>query len=194
MQLRDSLAAIVRYVMRDTLYLGAYPARVARQWPDGSLDVEVLDARLSGRGLQRVPVRQGLADTTATVQPGTACLVEFDDGDPRKPAVTAWGYSQNSAVVRLAAGQDPRPLARDGDLVAVSVDNSTTITCIVAKPSPTVIAAIAGGALTMPPWDPAVNPVPTIVTIGPDAAGNGINMTGKAVQAVIRATQRKVTA
>jgi hypothetical protein len=188
----DSLVKIIRWVLLDTPYLGAYPATVAAQWPDGTLDLTVDDPRLRARGLQRVTVRYGLPETSAAVEIGTACLLEFDGGDPTAPRVTAWGYRENSAVLRI--GSDSRPVAREADLVAVSLGPGTMITCIAISPSANVLAAIAStGAATPPPWDPATNPIPTLINIqiATDAAGQpyGADVFGR-----IRATQTKVTA
>jgi hypothetical protein len=171
----EHLGKIIRWIMRDVPFLGAYPARVAAQWPDGTFDLTVDDPRLRARGLQRVTARYGLPETGASIEIGTPCLLEFDGGDPTAPRVTAWGYQENSAVLRI--GSDPRPVARHGDLVGFSLGS---IKFIAGSK-----AVTDGETATVPPWTKELPTLPVVVTV------KGITSSGFGR---IVASQTKVTA
>jgi hypothetical protein len=97
-RLRGALERVVRWVMRDTLYLGLYVCTVAAQNADGTLDVLPDDLRLRSSGLQSVPIRHGLPGVTVEVPAGERILLGFNDGDPRQPYCSLWHSGQVTKV------------------------------------------------------------------------------------------------
>lgn len=149
---RDSIARLVRHVMRDVVFLRRYPSTVTTQHDDGTVDVEPDDAVVRGQGLQRVPIRTGVAGASARVDAGARCVLAFDDGDPAKPCIVEWQYAKGDAVVSLDGGGSS--VARRGDLIDVLVQ------------SPTPIAGIATGTVTIPGAPPTIVPVPPTPFVG----------------------------
>ncbi len=96
--LRGAMERLVRWVMRDSIYLGQYTAKVERQASDGSLDLTPDDVRLRATGLQSVPIRHGLPGCEVDVPVGELVLLAFDAGDPRKPYAALWHEGQITAV------------------------------------------------------------------------------------------------
>jgi hypothetical protein len=97
-QVRGAFERAVRWVMRDTLYLGQYTARVITQRSDGTLDLIPDDNRLASRGLQGVPIRHGLPGVTVEVPSEARVLLGFDSGDPNKPYAALWHEGQVTSV------------------------------------------------------------------------------------------------
>lgn len=97
-RLRSALERVVRWVMRDTLYLGQYVCTVAAQNADGTLDVLPDDLRLRASGLQSVPIRHGLPGVEIEVPAGERVLLGFGDGDPRQPYCALWHEGQVTKV------------------------------------------------------------------------------------------------
>jgi hypothetical protein len=93
-RLRGALERLVRWVTRDSLFLGQYTARVVAQAADGSLDLLPDDFRLKASGLQSVPIRHGLPGVKVKVPPGESVLLAFDAGDPRQPYAALWHEGQ----------------------------------------------------------------------------------------------------
>lgn len=128
--MRESLERFIRWVMRDTLYLGKYGSTVQRQHEDDSLDLLPDDDRVRGTGLSRVPIRHGLPGVRVRVTPGARVLLGFEAGDPRRPFVADWGPSSIEAIL---FDDGNAPIARVGDAVqcfwppAVSVTGSVVI-------------------------------------------------------------------
>lgn len=96
--LRGSLERLVRWVMRDTIYLTTYSAKVIRQAADGTLDLLPDDIRLQSSGLQGVPIRHGLPGVTVEVPAGERVLLGFDSGDPARPYAMLWHEGQVTKV------------------------------------------------------------------------------------------------
>lgn len=97
-RLRHALERVIRWVMRDTLFLGLYTAEVVRQAGDGTLDLMPDDDRLRSQGLQSVPIRHGLPGVTVEVPAGERVLLGFDSGDPSKPYAALWHEGQVTRV------------------------------------------------------------------------------------------------
>jgi len=96
--LRGSLERLIRWVMRDTIYLTLYSAKVIRQAADGTLDLLPDDLRLQSSGLQGVPIRHGLPGVTVEVPAGETVLLGFDSGDPARPYAALWHAGQVTKV------------------------------------------------------------------------------------------------
>lgn len=107
--LRGSLERLVRWIMRDTLYLCMYSATVVRQAADGTLDLLPDDLRLQSAGLQGVPIRHGLPGVTVEVPAGARVLLGFDSGDPARPYAALWHAGQVTSV--QIGGSEPVALA-----------------------------------------------------------------------------------
>lgn len=93
-RIRGALERLIRWVTRDSLFLGTYTAQVVSQAGDGTLDLLPEDARLSAQGLQSVPIRHGLPGVKVKVPPGERVLLAFDGGDARKPYAALWHEGQ----------------------------------------------------------------------------------------------------
>lgn len=84
--LRNSLERLIRWMTRDSLYLGTYTCEVSRQAADGTLDLMPFDSRLRATGLQAVPIRHGLPGVKEIQVPaGQLVQLAFDEGKPSKP-------------------------------------------------------------------------------------------------------------
>jgi hypothetical protein len=149
MTFRDAVAAVVDTLVGPRLDMrAAYRCRVVTQHSDGTLDVAPESTRIPG--MTRVPVVYGDAATRAKVKSGVTCYVEFADGDESKPIVRGFEPGAVTEItidaerVRLADGG--RPLARVGDLVAVTL--------------PTNANSSANA------WTPVPNPLPTARAYG----------------------------
>ena len=87
---RESLHRIIRYITRDSIFLGQYSCLVVSQGADGSLDLQPDDIRIRAQGLQKIPIRHGLPGCKVEVIPGGRVLLAFDGGDPSKPYAALW--------------------------------------------------------------------------------------------------------
>lgn len=97
-RIRHALERLIRWVTRDTLFLGLYSAQVVRQAADGTLDLMPADDRLRSQGLQAIPIRHGLPGVTVEVPPGETVLLGFDSGDPSKPYAALWHEGQATKI------------------------------------------------------------------------------------------------
>lgn len=97
-RIRDGLERIIRWVMRDTLFLGQYTAKVEAQNADGTLDLLPDDLRLRAQGLQSVPIRHGLPGVSVDVPNEERVLLAFDGGNPTQPYAALWHEGQVTAV------------------------------------------------------------------------------------------------
>lgn len=117
---RDALEAFIRWVMRDTTYLGTYICTVMGQVGQ-SLELKPDSDKLAGlSGLSQVPIRHGVPGMSAQVPPGTRVLLAFEDGDPQKPYAALWDGV--AIEVSFAGGQ--QPVARLGDMITLTVATS----------------------------------------------------------------------
>lgn len=162
------LAALVRYVLRGTVYRGAHPATLTAENPDGTVDVRLTSDALAGRGLTGVRVRTVPGAEAANRQLGMMCLVTFEGGDPRRPSVVAWeGGTANTTT--LADGDSAKGIARDGDLVELTIGPTTSQTLVVLAGTglptgtPISVGATAGMPLLPAPGAPALVAKGTIV-------------------------------
>src|SRR5690606_15789866 len=135
---------LIRWVTRDSLFLGQYTAVVQRQAADGTLDLLPDDPRLRGTGLQAVPIRHGLPGVEVEVPSGVRVLLGFDAGDSRRPYAALW-HSEQVTAVRIG-GSDAVALAPlvsarlDAIQAAFDTHIHTTTATIGAGATPGVIA------------------------------------------------------
>jgi hypothetical protein len=116
MTVPESLAKIIRWVMRDVTYHKHYAATVQGQVGD-DLDVVPDDPAMRGAGLSRVPIMYGLPGVSAQVLPGTRVTLYFEDGDPGKPRVHSW----QGGHVSLSFADGVLPVARATDQIVGQV-------------------------------------------------------------------------
>jgi hypothetical protein len=84
------LERYIRAIMRDSIYLGTYPAIVAGQASDGALDLVPEDSRIKGTGLNKVKLKHGFPGCEVKVPNGQRVRLAFDNGDPEKPYASLW--------------------------------------------------------------------------------------------------------
>ena len=111
-RIMGALESFVRGLFPNIDYLALYPARVAAQNGDGTLELVPDDPRLPG--LSSVPVRYGTPDTTAVVASGARVLLGFAGGDPSKPIATVWESASITSITIGASGPtQPAALGQD---------------------------------------------------------------------------------
>ncbi len=154
---RSAIAAIVRYVMRDTTFHRLYRAIVERTNADHTVDVLPEDETIRGIGLQHVPVRVGIAASVVSAEPGLLCLLGFEGGDPQRPYIAAWEYRQRSAIVKLDGGD--AAVARKGDAIRV-----LTVPAM-------AVSGVCGGTVDTPNASPPPPTVPVPVVPGTPFVG-----------------------
>ena len=132
MDAREALEQFIRYVTRDTIYLGTYAAEVQGQHDDDSLELLPDDQRVRGTGLSRVPIRHGLPGVRVRVIVGARVLLAFEAGDPRRPYAALW---EPSAIQEILFDGGKAPVARVGDPVAIYWPASLMVTGAIAAPA-----------------------------------------------------------
>lgn len=112
----STLARIIRFVMRDTLYHAQYISTVQSQDSDGNLDLLPDDERVRGTGLSRVPIRYGIPGVKARVVAGARVTLAFEAGDPSRPFAALW---DPGAIEEISFNDGRAPVARLGDYVTI---------------------------------------------------------------------------
>lgn len=142
-----SLDRLIRFIKRDTLFLGQHTAEVIAQAADGTLDLMPDSDALRAQGLQAVPIRHGLPGVEVEVPAGERVLLSFDGGDPTKPYASLWHEGQVTAV--YIGGKEALALAKETkahlDALQAAHDSHTHITTatVGAAPAPGVISPTA---------------------------------------------------
>ena len=114
---RESLAKFIRWVMRDTRYLGTYVCTVQGQ-TGNLLDLLPDDPAIAGKGLSGVPIKHGLPGCEVRVRTGARVLLAFENnGDPTKPYAALW--SEGDVVSVEFTGGLSAPVARASDTVYI---------------------------------------------------------------------------
>lgn len=141
-RLKNSLAAFVRWVMRDVTYHKLYPATVQGQDADGLLDLYPEATEIRGSGLSKVPIRHGLPGVTVRVPNGASVLLGFENGDPRRPYAALWLPGSTTEVV---FDNGTQAVARENDTVRVTVPANTFLVSAqagVPNPSPIELTGV----------------------------------------------------
>ena len=135
--MRDTLAAFIRWVMRDTAYHRIFTAVVVA--PSGGDTVDLLpdDPSIRGNGLQGVPVSYGLPGAKATFSPGVRMLLFFENGDKTKPRAICFEGSH----LTMAFGGGVQAIARVGDSISF---NGTIVGTAAAAPPVAVTGTCSG--------------------------------------------------
>jgi hypothetical protein len=155
-RLRSSLERLIRWVTRDSLYLGQYTAAVVAQSADGTLDLLPDDFRLRAQGLQAVPIRHGLPGVKVQVAPGERVLLGFENGDPRLPYAALWHEGQVLSVE--IGGTLPVAMAA---LVDAALAAHVTIFNAHTHSVTTVGSAVTQTGISLPPVVPQTPDAPT---------------------------------
>jgi hypothetical protein len=135
MSARESLATFIRWVMRDTRYLGTYACTVQGQ-VGNLLDLLPDDEELAGRGLSGVPIRHGLPGCTVSVRTGARVLLAFEGGKPTEPYAALW--DSGSVISVEFEGGLSAPVARAGDTVYIVLP----FTPVSASPTPFPVTGV----------------------------------------------------
>jgi len=126
--LYDQIAAIVdRVVGRRIDYCHPWPGTIVSQSGD-TVDFSPDDHRLPD--LVGVPIRTGVAGVRVTVANGARARAHFDDGSPAKPFVALWDLGSVVSIDMAATGG--QPVARQGDLVIVTIPPSEIVKMVAA--------------------------------------------------------------
>ena len=149
-RVKEALEAFIRRVTSRLDYCALYPARVAKQNSDGSLELVPDDERLPG--LSRVPIRYGLPGARATLEADSRVAIGFENSDPSRPVVVFW---EQGAVSRLeltaseiVLNGGSAKVARVGDDVAVDLSGTTLTGTIGGSPATfTVTGGSAAGEI-----------------------------------------------
>ncbi|WP_437671538.1 hypothetical protein [Sorangium sp. So ce131] len=138
----DRLLRVLRAIVRETLprydFLGKYRYRVLAMAGD-RVDLQAVRKSAGLPDILPVPIAAGMAGLSAELTPGAIVLVEFIEGDPQLPIVTAFSRDGGSTflpvslvldateAVRIGAGAGAVDLGaataivvRDGDLVNIA--------------------------------------------------------------------------
>jgi hypothetical protein len=119
---KAGLAAFIRSVVGNLIIganvdrLALYPAKVATQNADGTLELQPDDSRLPP--YSNVPIRYGVPGVTATVPNGARALLTWAGGDPQKPIVVGW---EPGTVLTIVLAGGSAGVGRVGDAVKVTI-------------------------------------------------------------------------
>lgn len=143
--MRESLAAFIRWVMRDTAYHKVFTAVVMAPSSGDTVDLLPDDPTIAGNGLQGVPVSYGVPGAKAMLTPGMRMLLFFEGGDPSKPHAICF----DGSPLEVSFGGGKSPIARVGDNIVIS-----NVSTIIAPPGPsggpctgTAVGTIMAGAV-----------------------------------------------
>jgi hypothetical protein len=134
---------LVRRAVPGIDYHAAYPSRVVTQNADGTLELRPDTDRMPN--VPRVPIRTLAPGVTLRVAAGARCLLEFEEGDPRRPIATFW---DGGGLTEIQLG-GTRPIARQADTVTVPIPVGTMLTL-------QAVAPIAGTPAGIPSGTPMV--------------------------------------
>lgn len=120
---KSSIRALVREEMADQEYAAPWVAKVVGQNGDETLELKSTNERFPD--MSQVPIRPGmlgLVSTKLTPVPPITAIVEFENADPSKPAVTGW-YAGSArelvfdAQILIKLGQLAQAFAARADFV-----------------------------------------------------------------------------
>lgn len=118
-RLLTALETLVHALTRRASILGRFPSKIVGQ--AGNLTLEVKpdptdpDGSTSVPGTSGIPIRYGLPGFTAKVPIGTRGALEYENGDPGRPVVTAW---EAGAVDEVTFDNGTKAVARVDDTTA----------------------------------------------------------------------------
>lgn len=121
--LEGSAKAFLSTIRAGVASFGTYKAKVIAQNSDGTLQLQPEDPVISGRGLDKVPIREGAPGWKTTVSNGAIVSVAFDGGNWDSPYACLWGEGQsNDGITQefLPSGRGA-PVVVVGDQVEISL-------------------------------------------------------------------------
>ena len=118
-RLKADLAAFIRWVTRDTRYHRSYACSVQGQDASGLLDLYPDDESIRGSGTSKVPIKHGLPGVKVKVSVGSRVMMNFENGDPRKPFASLW--DNGGTQIEISVGASPLNNARQGDMIALTI-------------------------------------------------------------------------
>lgn len=148
MSLIENVRRLVRQFTAHLDLFALYPAEVAGQNEDGTLELKPLHPRVAG--VSRVPIRYGVPGVRAQVRRGSLVLLGFEAGDARVPYASLFAAESIDSLtvtasakvvvkapeIYLADEEGAQPLARVGDLVEVALPPLTPFTGTVVPAPP----------------------------------------------------------
>jgi hypothetical protein len=133
--LLDHLRSLVEHFTAPYRYQGFYPAEVATQNEDGTLEIKALHPQIAG--LSRIPIRYGVPAVRAKIRRGSLVLVGYEAADPQRPYATDFALEAIDELIITVAGlgkvvvnadniylggeDGAVPIARVGDLLEAVV-------------------------------------------------------------------------
>jgi hypothetical protein len=96
--LEGSLNSFLSAIRAASASYGAYRCKVIAQNQDGTLQLKPEDETIAGRGLDKVPIREGAPGWKTKVSGGAIVSVAFDGGQWDRPYACLWGEGQSSGV------------------------------------------------------------------------------------------------
>lgn len=108
----------------------SYRCKVVAQNSDGTLQLKPEDEIIAGRGLDKVPIREGSPGWETKVASGAIVSVAFDGGNWDKPYACLWGEGQSGNVTSMEfkPGGVSSPVCRIGDIVEINLPINLPIT------------------------------------------------------------------
>lgn len=149
----DSIDVLIDHRLAKLDYFALYDATVKSQSADlTTVDLQPEDPRIGG--LQRVPIRNGLAGCSQEVPTGTKIRLGWDRGDPRRPFAALWDGGENVTRLKLGGNTDA---ARKGDhsdagswvFTFGAGSGAATLSIVYTDPDGTV-TTLASGSGTVP--------------------------------------------
>lgn len=125
---------ILNIVRREVDYRAVWPGTVKAQNADGTLLVLCDDTRISGTGIDGVPIAPGLPGVTLEVPTDARCYLEFAGGDPSRPRVCGWDHATTLKLAKLTA--------------ATSIELSTALVKLAAASDWVALASKVGSELS----------------------------------------------
>lgn len=150
------LARFIRFVMRDTTYLGQYVAEVHGQDADGLLSLLCDDPKFKGEGINGVRIKVGIPGFKVKVPNGARVLLGWENGDPKKPYAAL--FDPNS-VTEIQFADGTQAVSRQGDLT-IAGGAGLIVTFQAVPPAPPNVGA--------PPNNAMVPGVPYLISFSPE--------------------------
>lgn len=164
-RLRESLLQIIRDATRRVDYLRAVRARVVHVLADGAVETEPETAGTSQQ--PALPLRYGVPGVLrAVARTGARVLVQWAEGDPAQPYVSAWDGGEELLELVFNTVGGHRALARNADTAACGMLNVTAVPATSGPPASIITLTYT------PPGDGAT---PQVITLAGPA---GITGTG----------------
>ena len=119
-RVKGAFRALVRLAMRRIDYVALYPAKVAAQNQDGTL--ELMPEHSKVPPMSKVPIRLGIPGATVRVSAGARVLVGFENGDPKRPYAGLW---DTASLVEFVIDGGSNAVARVGSTTQGHVHSGT---------------------------------------------------------------------